>query len=60
LKAFADDTYLHQVAARNVAGQIPRYRDLDAFVNPQSAIRNPQLKVASGFSPETAYPAARA
>ena len=45
LKAFADDTYLHQVAVRSALGQIARYRDLDAFLNPQSAIRNPQLEI---------------
>jgi len=42
LKAFADDTYLHQVVLRSAAGQLTRYRDLDALLNPQSAIRNPQ------------------
>jgi hypothetical protein len=46
LKAFGDDTYLHQVIVRNATGQLMRYRDLDVFLNPQSAIRNPQWEEA--------------
>jgi hypothetical protein len=42
LKAFANDTYLHQVVVRSADGQLVHYRDLDDFLNPQSAIRNPQ------------------
>ncbi len=36
LASFADDTYLHQVVARDLAGQLTRYRDLDGFLNAQS------------------------
>ena len=46
LAEFADDTYLHQVIIRNAAGELIRYRDLDDFLNPQSAIRNPQWEEA--------------
>ena len=42
LKAFGDDTYLHQVVARDSAGQLMRYRDLDVFLNPQSA--DPEIR----------------
>ncbi len=52
LAPFADDTYLHQVVARTADGGLHRFRDLDVFLNPQSApsavgpakaeIRNPQ------------------
>jgi hypothetical protein len=53
LEAFADGDYLHQVVARDIAGQLTRFRDLSDFLNPQSlraggrsgpeaAIRNPQ------------------
>lgn len=38
LKAFADDTYLHQVVARASDGKLTRHRDLDAaFAAPKSA-----------------------
>jgi hypothetical protein len=42
LTAFREDTYLHQVVARRTDGQLFRFRDLEEFLNPQSAIRNPQ------------------
>ncbi len=42
LRAFADDTYLHQVIARTGSGERLVWRDLDAFFNPQSAIPDPQ------------------
>jgi len=42
LAPFADDTYLHQVVARGADGGLHRFRDLDVFLNPQSAIGNPQ------------------
>jgi len=44
LEAFGDDIYLHQVVIRDAAGQLSRQRDLDVLLNPQSAIRNPQLR----------------
>jgi hypothetical protein len=33
LAAFADDTYLHQVIARDRSGQLTRFRDLNDFLN---------------------------
>jgi sugar phosphate isomerase/epimerase len=42
LAAFADDTYLHQVITRDNSGGLTRFRDLTDFLNPQSAIYNPQ------------------
>ena len=42
LKAFADDIYLHQVAARAADGAMTRYKDLDAVLNLKSEIRNPK------------------
>jgi len=42
LRAFADDTYLHQVIERNAEGTLTRYRDLDEAVSPQAASRKPQ------------------
>ncbi len=36
LKQFADDTYLHQVIARNDKGQLTRYRDLNVALEARS------------------------
>ena len=42
LRAFTEDTYLHQVITRGADGKLTRYRDLPNALNPQSAIPNPQ------------------
>ncbi|HUB87971.1 MAG TPA: metabolite traffic protein EboE [Verrucomicrobiae bacterium] len=46
LEKFADDVYLHQVVARAGNGKLKFFRDLPnaLAVNPQSAIRSPQLE----------------
>jgi hypothetical protein len=48
LGAFADDTYLHQVAVRSSDGQLMRYRDLEDFLNRQSASANERQKRSVG------------
>jgi hypothetical protein len=41
LKRFADDVYLHQVIARDVHGNLERFKDLDDALIPHSAFRAP-------------------
>jgi hypothetical protein len=43
LKAFADETYLHQVIARGVDGKLTRYKDLDLAFNAQLSTPHSQL-----------------
>jgi hypothetical protein len=43
LRAFADDTYLHQVIARAPDGRLTRYRDLDVALAQDAAPGQPDL-----------------